>query len=149
RKTREKRLELKVNIPSDASWLTDRDGLRLILSSLLSNAVEYSDPETSIKVNLSPNGNTDLLRVSNHNSDLAPEDLSHLFERFWRKDPARKGSEHSGLGLAVARAYSESLGLKLEARLKRPEVVFTLSGALRCSEASSSVRGAGVKKIHP
>ena len=133
-KSRAKQLDLTIDVPPDACWFTDRAGLRLILSNLLSNAVAYGEPGTPIKVVTSANGAGDFLRVSNRNRDLTPEDLPHLFERFWRKDRARSSGEHSGLGLAVTRAYSESLGLKLEARLERPEVVFTLSGARRCPE---------------
>jgi len=136
-KARRKQLDLKMSVPADACWFTDRAGLRLIVSSLLSNAVEYGDPETSIRVEFSPNGAADLLRVANRTHDLAPGDLPHLFERFWRKDRARSSSEHSGLGLAVARAFCDSLGLKLEASLERAEVVFTLSGARRCPETTT------------
>jgi two-component system, OmpR family, heavy metal sensor histidine kinase CusS len=136
-RAREKKLDLQIAIPPESCWWTDRAILRSIITNLLANAIEYGQAETSIRVELSPNGAADLLRVSNRNHDLTPEDLAHLFERFWRKDRARSSSEHSGLGLAVARAYSESLGLKLEASLKRPEVVFTLWGARRCPEAST------------
>jgi len=135
-KSRESQREWKIEVPSDACWFTDRAGLRLIVSNLLSNAVEYGEPGTPIKVVASPNGAGVLLRVSNRNRALTPEHLPRLFERFWRKDGARTSSEHSGLGLAVARAYSDSLGMKLEASLERSEVVFTLSGAPGCPENS-------------
>jgi len=67
---------------------------------------------------------------------LTPEDLPHLFERFWRKDPARSSQLNSGLGLALAKAYAQSLGMKLQAGLNHAEIVFTLSGATACNDAN-------------
>ncbi|HEX4667742.1 MAG TPA: ATP-binding protein [Chthoniobacterales bacterium] len=131
-KAQGKQLELKIDIPPQTCWFTDRAGLRLIVGNLLSNAVEYSERGTTITVTASPNGTSDTLRISNRNRDLTPDDLPHLFERFWRKDRARSSSEHSGLGLAVARACSASLGLELQATLQCPDLVFTLSGASGC-----------------
>jgi two-component system sensor histidine kinase QseC len=132
-KARDKRLDLQINVPAEVCWSSDRAGLRVIVNNLLSNAVEYAEHGTTIDVVASANSGSELLRVCNRTRDLTREDLPHLFERFWRKDGARSSSEHSGLGLAVARAYSESLGLKLEAKLERGEVIFTLSGAPSCS----------------
>jgi hypothetical protein len=40
-----------------------------------------------------------------------------MFERFWRKDLARSSSEHSGIGLSVARAFAHTLHLSLDAEL--------------------------------
>ncbi len=57
------------------------------------------------------------LTVANSTENLAPGDLPHLFERFWRKDSARSSSEHSGIGLSVAQAFANALGLRLEASL--------------------------------
>ena len=131
-----KQLDLQIKVPADTCWFTDRAGLRLILSNLLSNAVEYAEPGTPVEVLTSPNGAGDRLRVSNCNCALEPGDLPRLFERFWRKDAARSSSEHCGLGLALARAYSDSLGMRLEASLQHAKVVLTLSSALRSPERS-------------
>jgi signal transduction histidine kinase len=57
------------------------------------------------------------LRVSNAVENLTSEDLPKLFDRFWRKDLARSGNEHSGLGLPLARAFARALGGELAASL--------------------------------
>ena len=133
-KAREKQLALQIDVPTESCWRTDRASLRAIVTNLLSNAVEYSEPSTAVKVQVKKNGAGECLRLSNINRELAPEDVPHLFDRFWRKDQARSSADHSGLGLALARAYSDSLGMKLEAKLDRSEVTFILSGAPPCRE---------------
>jgi signal transduction histidine kinase len=133
-KVRERRLALQIDVPPKSCWCTDRAALRSIVTNLLSNAVEYGEPNTAVKAQVEKTGTAERLRFSNINRELAPEDLPHLFDRFWRKDQARSSSDHSGLGLALAKAYTDSIGMKLEVRLDRPEVIFTLSGPPPCHE---------------
>ncbi len=100
--------------------------LRAILENLLENAVAYSPSGSAIAVcgSRSPAGGQ--LDISNPAGDLAAEDLPHLFDRFWRKDPARASSAHCGLGLALARAYAHTMHLELRATLT-PAATLTLS----------------------
>lgn len=55
------------------------------------------------------------IAVGNPAPLLEPGDPPHLFERFWRKDAVRTGSLHAGLGLPLARAFAELMGLDLTA----------------------------------
>lgn len=128
-KARDKQLAVSVDVPKDASWFTDPAAFRSILTNLLSNAVDHSPPATSVKLRAENNGTAERLLISNINRNLAVKDIPHLFERFWQKDGARSSPGHAGLGLALARAYAESLGMTLEAELKHPEIIFTLSDA--------------------
>jgi signal transduction histidine kinase len=57
------------------------------------------------------------LSISNPAADLSSEDVRHIFERFWRKDAARSDGSHAGLGLAVVKAFSDLLGLDVQARV--------------------------------
>ncbi len=77
------------------------------------------------------------MSISNTTDNLTPADLPYLFERFWQKDSARSSSDHFGLGLALARAYAESLGLSLNAACRiATELTIELSGA-RCPQVPS------------
>jgi len=121
---------VSIDVPDDTRWLTDAFLLHAILSNLLSNAFQHSPAGGSIRLLAESNQ----LSVANSVDDLSPDDLPHLFQRFWRKDPARSSSEHSGLGLALAKAYAGVLGLELRAELTdTKEITFVLSGAKVCS----------------
>jgi signal transduction histidine kinase len=113
----QKELDVEMDLPEFARIETDRAMLGLILANLLSNAVEYTPQRGWIHIHLQDIGNAFDLRVNNSVDNLAPGDLPHLFERFWRKDTARSSSEHSGIGLSVSQAYASVLGLTLEATM--------------------------------
>lgn len=113
---------IALDVPADATWNTDRELLRVILSNLISNAVEYG---TSARLRVAG----DRLSVSNATENLTGEDVPRLFERFWRKDAARSSSNHAGLGLALSKAYAAALGLELRAELNDRILRFELSPA--------------------
>lgn len=136
---RAKQLVISLKVAEDASWFTDSVALRCILTNLLSNAVEYSPAHAAIRVESVLDGNTGQLLISNPTTQLTGDDLAHLFDRFWRKDPARSSSVHCGLGLALAKAYAQSLGMDLRAELTgRSEITLALSGGQPCPASGTS-----------
>lgn len=88
-KARAKELTVSLDVPSDAYWLTDRVMLRSIFHNLLFNAVDHSQPASAIKARMERNGAGERLWISNTNTGLSPQDLPHLFDRFWQKESAR------------------------------------------------------------
>lgn len=81
-------------------------GLSQLCGILLDNALKYSVPGGAVKVSLKGSGKLIRLSVSNEGEPIPPEDLTRIFERFYRSDPARHG-EGYGLGLAIARRITE------------------------------------------
>lgn len=103
--------------------------LRSILGNLLENAVEYSPECSDIRVRLETGAAGFALTIANPASELTADDVAHLFERFWRKEQARSGGRHAGLGLSLARAFARILGWEITARLEADsQLVFTVSG---------------------
>lgn len=93
----------------------DADRLRRLLLILLENALAYTPSGGSITVSVeTQTGRAPvvLLNVADTGKGISPEDLPHVFEPFYRADPARRHSHHSGsgLGLALARQIAHSLG---------------------------------------
>ena len=84
-----------------------------ILQNLLGNAVAHAPEESEVVIEASPRR----LAVSNPAPGLNEEDLERLFERFWRKDEARSGYGHSGLGLSIVKACVTLLGGECRATL--------------------------------
>jgi two-component system sensor histidine kinase BaeS len=90
--------------------LLDRKRFRQVLANLLSNALIYTPVEGEIRVNVRRVDGSIELSVSDTGPGISDEDLPHLFERFYRGDPARGRTGGSGLGLAIVRQWVEAHG---------------------------------------
>ncbi|HKH48741.1 MAG TPA: ATP-binding protein [Thermoanaerobaculia bacterium] len=101
---------------------TDREKLDRILINVFSNAVAYSPAGSEVRCAACPAGSGFFLSVSNPTDSLEADDLSRVFDRFWRKDPARTESGHAGLGLSLVAAFCALLGIHVEARLSSGRV---------------------------
>ena len=120
---REKKLSVTFDVPREATWYTDPVALRVIVGNVLANAVQYAIFEGDVRVVFESNQESRGLLVSNTTPHLQPQDLPHLFERFWRKDPSRSSADHAGLGLALAMAYATTLGMRLSATMTGDAVI--------------------------
>jgi signal transduction histidine kinase len=127
----EKGLSVTFDVTEDLRCQADALLLRLVLSNLLANAVEYSPPNSPVSCRATMADGSWLLSVSNGTVDLGAEDLPHLFERFWRKDPARSPAGRSGLGLALATACATAMGMRMAAQMPASTTLeITLRGRL-------------------
>jgi signal transduction histidine kinase len=113
----QKKLKVELELADRRMIETDRGMLTCILTNLFSNAVEYTPLRGLLQIRLDDQSADLDFTVTNSVNNLAPEDLSHFFERFWRRDSARSSSEHSGIGLSLSQAYARVLGLDLKASL--------------------------------
>ncbi len=87
----------------------DPDRLERILSNLLSNALKYSPSDTEVKVAVKAAGGEVVVSVADRGVGIAPEDLPHMFERYYRAKAARK-TQGLGLGLYITRMLVEAHG---------------------------------------
>ncbi len=94
-----------------AAVIGDRDGLLDLVTNICSNAVEYNRDGGSVRVDLRIEGEEAVLRVSDTGIGITPEDLPHVFDRFFRTDRSRTASSGgAGLGLTIARSIAEAHG---------------------------------------
>ncbi len=98
---------------ADIAVATDPRRIERILSNLIANAVEHG--QRDVWVRIAATVSTACLQVSDRGPGIAPEHLGHLFDRFYKADPARSGAG-SGLGLAIARENARLLGTEIEVR---------------------------------
>jgi len=101
--------------------------LRSILANLLDNAVDYSPEGGTVQIECVSKSDGFRLRVSNDAGDLRAEDVSKLFDRFWRGSASRSDHEHSGLGLSLAKAFAEAMGCRLTATLENSRITLELA----------------------
>ncbi len=88
----------------------DPDRLERILVNLLSNALKYSQPGTEVTVTLRVQDGQVVTAVSDRGPGIAPEDLPHIFERYYRARKGKARPEGLGLGLYITRGLVEAHG---------------------------------------
>ncbi|WP_433227940.1 ATP-binding protein [Micromonospora sp. CA-248260] len=93
-----------------ATVRTDPRRLRRVLANLVGNAVAHG--EGTLRASTSTSGGKLVYEVSDEGPGIDPVHLPHLFDRFYKADPARSG-RGSGLGLAIARENARLLGGQL------------------------------------
>jgi heavy metal sensor kinase len=93
----------------------DADQLRRLLFNLLDNAIKFTPAGGMVSVTLERSDGEARVIVEDAGVGIPPEHLPHVFERFYRVDPARNGEvEGTGLGLAIAQSIAEAHGGSIE-----------------------------------
>jgi two-component system phosphate regulon sensor histidine kinase PhoR len=89
----------------------DRDGLREILDNLVDNAIKYTGEGGKVVVRWRTLADEATIEVEDTGIGIGPEDLSRVFERFYRVDKARSRElGGTGLGLAIVKHLAQSFG---------------------------------------
>jgi two-component system, OmpR family, sensor kinase len=91
---------LEVDNHEPAVVLGDEARLIQVIMNLLDNAITYTNAGGKVKLSVQVKHNSACLTVRDTGIGIAPEHLPHIFERFYRADPARS-TGRSGLGLAI------------------------------------------------
>lgn len=95
----------------------DRSRMRQLALNLIENAVKYTPRGGQVSVELAGNDGRVVFTVADTGIGIAPGDLPHVFDRFWRADSARtRTSERAGtgLGLAICKWIAEAHGGTIE-----------------------------------
>ncbi len=127
----EKGVVLGSGAPDDlpAVWV-DPDKLQQVLLNILTNACRYTPPGGQVTITASQAAGHLLVSVRDTGVGIPPEDLPHIFERFYRVEKSRSSTGGgTGIGLAVARAVIEQSGgsISVESTLgKGTTISFTL-----------------------
>lgn len=93
---------LTTNIEEGIDIHADSAKLHHIMNNLIDNAIKYTGPDGKIIVNLYRNGRMAVFTVKDNGPGIPKEELSHIFERFYRIDKARsRETGGTGLGLSI------------------------------------------------
>ena len=99
-----------------------------VLFNLLDNAAKYADPGTSIRVESWRDLDSIVLQIIDEGGGIPPEDLEHIFDKFYRVQKGDHVRAGTGLGLAISRGFVEAMRGTMSAsnRNDRSGAVFTI-----------------------
>ena len=128
--------EVRIEVSGSAGFVSADDRLLLrAMDGLLERAIAASPREGRVRVVLA-NGPSASVEVSDSGAGLKDEEVSGVFEKFYRGGRPRSASDESGLGLPIARAIAERHGGGLEFIGNMPGASFRLSLPAAASPSS-------------
>jgi PAS domain S-box-containing protein len=95
-------------VGSPQSVFADPERVRRVLANLLENALKFTSAGGSVTLLAEARGDEVMLGVRDTGIGIAPDQMSHLFDRFWKAD--RKRGSGIGLGLSIAKGFVEAHG---------------------------------------
>ncbi len=104
---RHRSLALDVATPAPLVVTGDEQRLRQVIANLVANALTHTGVDADVTVRLSRRPGQAVVEVTDTGPGLGPDEAQHVFERFYRADPARtrtSGKTGTGLGLAIVAA---------------------------------------------
>jgi signal transduction histidine kinase len=122
----EKRVRFEVDLP-DEEMIVDGDPRRLeqALQNLASNALRHTEAGGAVTLSAEQQNGRTMLRVADSGAGISPAHLPHIFDRFYKADPARADGG-SGLGLSIVKAIVERHGGAVTATSEPGHTVFTI-----------------------
>lgn len=101
-------LELDLPAEEDVMVSGDYDLLKQMVLNITENAIKYTPERGRVKLSLSKVSGWGVLEVSDSGIGIAPKDLPHVMEPFYRAESSRRsGARGTGLGLAIAKRVVE------------------------------------------
>lgn len=103
------KFEVQLNIEDPIIANVDPEGLKQVLSNLITNAIKYSDTEKKIEIRLYKKTDKAYIEVADHGIGIPEDKLPHIFEKFYRVNSSKNENiSGTGLGLTVSAAIIEA-----------------------------------------
>lgn len=116
----EKQIEIDIDFYHDSTWVyADRDAIYRVIYNLLGNALKFTDAGGVIRFTLARKSDQIFVSVYNTGIGIKSEDLSYVFERFYKADKSR-GLDRKGTGLglyivkSILKLHGEDIWVKSE-----------------------------------
>ncbi len=104
-------IKMQIEVREDLPLVNvDVERISQVLDNLILNAFRYTPKGGQVLLSADAPGNQVEITVSDNGRGISPEDLPHVFDRFYRGDKSRQHNGESGLGLAIAKSIVEAHG---------------------------------------
>ena len=110
----QKHVQLEVGGFEEAKITGDPTLIRQLLLIVLDNAIKFTAAGGQVRLDVSAEDGRAAAVVADTGVGISPEHLPHVFERFFRGDPARHAADGAGLGLAIARWIAGAHGARID-----------------------------------
>ncbi|MEV0527139.1 ATP-binding protein [Streptomyces sp. NPDC050439] len=129
-------VRLSATTTGDPCFTADPLRLRQAIGNLVSNAIRHTPEGGSVTIDCRATSDEVVVEVADTGTGIDPDDLPHVFDRFWRADKSRtRSTGGSGLGLAIVRQLVEGHGGTVSVRSTPGEgAVFTVRVPSEASE---------------
>lgn len=97
--------EKAYSVDGDSILRCDRSELSEAFGNIIKNASEHTNLDGTVKISISDTGKSTVVLISDNGGGIAPDELPHLFTRFYRTENATP--ESAGIGLAITKAIVE------------------------------------------
>lgn len=105
----QKNISFDINLPLDLpKVMADKEKTAWVLTNLISNAIRYSNDNSTISISVTRMMNKVLMYIKDYGRGIEPQYISRLFDRYFTVPGTNK--EGSGLGLAISKEFIESQG---------------------------------------
>ncbi len=110
----EKRLKIKLDLDPLGKALVPHYYSKIIIENVLSNAIKYSEDESSISIDLKREGSGLACTIKDEGVGIKQEDLARIYDSFFRSDAlGHKHISGTGLGLAIAKKCADAIRAEL------------------------------------
>lgn len=111
---KEKNIKVIKHISDTPTVKADRDALRIILQNVISNAQEYSYPNSAITITVTKKDKSVLIRVADKGCGIPADQQYHIFAKMFRATNANlMSTTGSGLGLYISKSLAEQMNGKI------------------------------------
>jgi PAS domain S-box-containing protein len=104
---KEKNIQIKNNIPDNIIVYADKFRMDELITNLLNNAAKYTKCQGNITLDAKSINNNTIVSIKDSGVGMTDDQLEHIFDEFYKVDPARHDFDSSGLGLTICKRIVE------------------------------------------